>query len=880
MTPERRLAVLMGMLVSVLLCAYTIAKVLRDALFLQEFGALKLPAAYVGVAVASAAYVVFEARLARRFSLTAASRVTQYSAVGFSILAAAAHPVARRATAAVFYLWTGSQALMLIAHFWGLALDVWDSRRARRLFPIMSGCGLAGGLLGGAIAAASPFLKHTGLMWILSGLLLVTCVLTELVARHRDRSRTRPGNAPGLSLLGILKQSGYVRALVIALALSVVIGTLVDFQFKLLLQKMYPDAHHLSQFLGTFYVGLNAVSLLLQFGAAGWLLQRLGLAVSTALQPGAVLVFVGAAAVTTGGWGVIALRWVQGLISQTLGKSSTEIYYAAIHPVERRRLKPAIDTLVERWSDALVGVFLLVVLRLLRVPMGAIIATTGVLAAVWLVTLIVLDRRFGREFSEALSHRWVEPEGAPDSIRVPSARAALISALSSDDERQVLAALRLTSHAQDAETAAAIRKSVTHDNAAVRAAAVDAMSARGLADPDRAVAGLVADGDDAVRRAAVRYLVARAPDARELARNWIHGDDRALREHFIDALLDQPSLAAQVLEWSWIDDRLKNGVRDDVLLAARALGAMAGQEVSRRLTELLRSDDVEVRRAALLAAARRPDASLIDQLVPALSGHEIGEEARSAIAAIGEAAVPALSRLLEGNEGEHTQERAASTLAQIAGPHAAACLVRLTKSGDARLRYLGLKGLARIRIRTGRATLRRSIVHRHFLRELSEFRRWSEAAEALSGHEAAEVRLLSDSFQESAERALERSLMGLASWYDAKPLISVYDRLKSKDLTGAAPALEYLGHVLPRRVFRPVNALFESKSMKADSKEATAPAPPAAWIKLAWDSGDAWLKACAVRASRHVPDVDPALFAEGAAGEPLVEAELVALRAA
>jgi len=85
MTAERRLAVLMGMLVAVLLCAYTIAKVLRDALFLQEFGALKLPIAYVGVAVVSAAYVYFEGRLARRFSVLASSRFTQYSAVGFSI---------------------------------------------------------------------------------------------------------------------------------------------------------------------------------------------------------------------------------------------------------------------------------------------------------------------------------------------------------------------------------------------------------------------------------------------------------------------------------------------------------------------------------------------------------------------------------------------------------------------------------------------------------------------------------------------------------------------------------------------------------------------------------------------------------------------------
>src|SRR5882672_385680 len=77
---EGRLLVLMGALVAVLLCAYTIAKVLRDALFLGEFGALALPYAYVGVAVASAGYVWLEGRVARRFSGIGASRFNQYAA--------------------------------------------------------------------------------------------------------------------------------------------------------------------------------------------------------------------------------------------------------------------------------------------------------------------------------------------------------------------------------------------------------------------------------------------------------------------------------------------------------------------------------------------------------------------------------------------------------------------------------------------------------------------------------------------------------------------------------------------------------------------------------------------------------------------------------
>ncbi len=65
---ERRLLALMGALVAILFCAYTIAKVQRDAIFLHEFGALALPYAYVAVALTSVVFVWLEGRVARRFT--------------------------------------------------------------------------------------------------------------------------------------------------------------------------------------------------------------------------------------------------------------------------------------------------------------------------------------------------------------------------------------------------------------------------------------------------------------------------------------------------------------------------------------------------------------------------------------------------------------------------------------------------------------------------------------------------------------------------------------------------------------------------------------------------------------------------------------------
>ncbi|HET6371931.1 MAG TPA: HEAT repeat domain-containing protein, partial [Candidatus Polarisedimenticolia bacterium] len=677
---EGPLLVLMGTLVAILLCAYTIAKVLRDALFIEQFGALALPYAYIGVAVASAAYVWLESRMARRFTHAVASRIDQYAAIAFSVLAAVVLPHARHWTTGLFYLWTGGQAMMLIPHFWGLALDVWNSRRARRLFPILSGCGLIGGLAGGGFAAwSAPFLGDVGLLWSLAALLVLASALTGYIERRRARSLDIPPATSNVSSWEIIRRSRYIKVLTVGLALSVVVGTLVDFQFKLLIQKMYPEPHALTQFLGAFYAALNAVSLLLQFGAAGWLLHRLGLGASTGLQPGAVLLFAVWAANTSGGWTVVAMRWIQGVTSQTLGKSSTEIYYAAIHPAERRRIKPALDTLIERWSDAAIGVLLLIALRMMRVPIAMIVVVTAVLAMAWLVVLFLLNRQYGRAFNEALSRRWIEPETAPESVRLPAARLALADALRSGDERQVLLALKLCQHTRDAEIARAVRRCLQHPSPNVRAAAVEAMREMRQPDPDFVIEGFLAESHEGLRRAAVGYLLSQGKEPIVFARRLLDGDDLALRSHLLDELFDHPYTARSVLTWSWIDARLESGTRDDLLSAARALGAVEGPTSVGRLRILLRNPDLEVQRVSLLSAARRPSPELLDVILPLLFVSELSHDAREAVSAVGDPAVNALRRLLEGKSGARAQALAGRALAQIGSPRAMESLLALAR---------------------------------------------------------------------------------------------------------------------------------------------------------------------------------------------------------
>ena len=866
----------MGALVATLMCAYTIAKVLRDALFIAEFGALSLPYAYIGVALASVGFVWLEGVVASRFSRVGASRFNQYAAIGFGALAATMLPIAPHWTIVWFYLWTGSQAMMLLPHFWGLALDVWDSRRARHLFPVLAGCGLIGGLAGGAFSAwSTPLVQRVGLMWVMAGLLVAAHGLTRIVERYRARRPSPIETKSAASRWEIIWRSKYIKIFAAGLALSVIVGTLVDFQFKYYIQHLYTNPRALTQFLGKFYVLLNSAALLFQFGAAGWLMQRFGLGAASGLQPTSILLLSAWVAVSPGWWAIITLRAVQGVVSQSLGKASTEIYYAAIRPNERRLIKPAIDTLVERWSDAVVGVLLIVALHALHVPIQAIAIGSAILAGLWMVFNFLLNREFGTAFEKALSSHWIDPEVAPESLRIPSARKALLEALQTGEEPQIVLALQLSQSTHDPQIAQAVRGCLRHASPNVKLAAVEAMESMRLRDPAHVIESFLKESDEGLRRAAVGYLLSLGPQPTEFARRLLESDDPALRQYVVDALFDRPYAAAGVLTLEWIDARLESRSREDLLLAARALGAMPGHVPAQKLRDLLANPDVEIQREALRSATRRPSPGLLDILLKLLPVPDLTYEARRALAAVGDPAVPGLRQLLGGESGAHAQELAARTLAHIASPRAISALMTLVRSGDVRLRYLGLRGLARMRVRAGRPLLDRSSTHRLFLRELHDYRHAEESALALEKHAAPEIRLLGESYRESAEMALERALQALACWYDPKPLPGVFERLKSRTREAESPALEYLGHVLPRGVFRPVQRIFEP-GMIAEPDGPTSEEDLATRIRQAWESGDEWLRACAVHASRVIAGFDSSLFSSGDEGSALVRAELAA----
>lgn len=874
--------VLAGLLIALLLGAYTLAKILRDSLFITTFGARSLPYGYIAVAAAAAIFIWSEPRLIRSLKHSTASTVAHATAIGATVATALLFPFEKHWLVAAFYIWTGSQLMMLIPQFWVLALDLWDSRQARTIFPILTGCGLAGGLAAGAFAnQATARLGIEGLLWSMALLLVLVGLLHRWLVTWRSARLRLPVPGDSESRVRMLKRSSLLRFLILSLVLAVMISTLVDFQFKYLAERTFPDRQSLTRFFGTFYVVLNGSAIVGQFFLAGWILRNLGLAAAGSVQPATVLPLALTCIVSPIWSLVLALRWAQGVLFQTLGKSTTEIYFMAVRPPDRRRIKAAVDVIAERGADAFVGLFLAVLIAVSGVQLGLLAGLTACLAALLLVVQLRLHREYTHAFRDSLVGRWIPPEHAAESLRTAAARHALLEALESPDERQAILALEFCRVARFDAAATPIRACLKSPSLRVRAAAVRAMQALTVDDEEKLIPAFMTEEDESLRRAAVEYVVTQCEDPRAFVRDLLAGEGQALASSVLDVLDSHPRLATGALTLEWVDRHLRGTNADVRVSAARGLAHLRGPDAEARLRILVADPDLEVRRTALRAIAATGSRAFDAVLLPLLADRDLRSEARRALAAASDRVVPALERMALDQKGAGG-DAAARTLSLIASPAARAVLVRLARSEDPTLRHLGTRNLNRIRVARDEPVIARSLAHRLFLRDLGDYRQSRRRARTLAGASEPELRLLSESYAESADRALERACRALACWYEVSPLEGVYRKLRTGDSAAESQALEYLGEILPRREFRILRSM-ESVMPPMDDGGSSTRTELSECIVRAWEGGDAWLRACAIRATGVVPGIDLAGFElgeENGEGNPLVEAEIERLRAA
>jgi ATP/ADP translocase len=359
----------MTALLFLLLAANTLIKILRDSIFLGHHAVSELPYLYIMVAIVAGAviatYTNFTANV-RLTRLILGTHAVVLSNLGFFWIILTFFDSGWSHYA--FYIWSAMASVIAVSQLWTLANHIFTPEEAGRTIGLLAAGGTAGG-----VAAAFGFkwslhlaLESNHLLWCVGALYLAASVLVywaEPRLEEKGPMRFGKSNIPkdheASGISEILSGSRYLKTIAVMILVSVIVSTLIDFQFKTAAKETYPSTVALAGFFSSYYGWLSVLTFLSQVVLTGRTLSALGLNPSLHLTPGALLTGSLALMIWPGLVAAAATRMADTTLRHSIHRSSMEMLYMALPGHVTKTIKTFLDVVVERVGDATAGFIIL-----------------------------------------------------------------------------------------------------------------------------------------------------------------------------------------------------------------------------------------------------------------------------------------------------------------------------------------------------------------------------------------------------------------------------------------------------------------------------------------------------------------------------------------
>jgi hypothetical protein len=386
------------------------------------------------------------------------------------------------------------------------------------------------------------------------------------------------------------------------------------------------------------------------------------------------------------------------------------------------------------------------------------------------------------------------------------------------------------------------------------------------------VEALLNDPDPGVRAEALIFLAHHADiDPLERITTFTEFEDFSIQAGLV-AFLGRPSAwqnldAARVVLGRMVAGDSMDGKRAK-LEAARLIAQMPG-EFDRELSRLLRDEDEDIVRAALVAAGHPDRAALVESVVAHLADTRVRDAAAQSLAGMGEGVVPQLRRLLEDR---HTpvalRNEVPRILSTIGGVEAKSALVDNLFEPEVAVRTQIIAGLSRLHARHRYLEVDRQTIEMVLTAEIMGHYRSYQIVGTL-GETFESNDPVAQGLRHAMEQEQDRIFRLLDPLLPDQDMKSVHLALRSQNRTLRANALELLDNVLSPQLRELVVPLFDGQVMLADRVRlanklvgASVESIEQATLTML-GSEDAWLKACGVYAAGalHLESLRPQIAA-------------------
>lgn len=682
------------------------------ALFIESYGANAMPYAYLAealcVPLAGYLYLKAQSRFGLRALLVSTLACDILSLVCLRMGAVLAVPFASAAAIVWFEVEFVFSSLLL----WGLANQLMTLRQSKRLFGFVS----AGDPVAVIICGLStPLLLDwltTGDLFLLSalGAAVGIALALHITARHNPpadpdaKANQRPEDPATQGARDPWWRDGYIVTMTCAVFVSQLAYFFVDSAFYVEASRRFPDEAALAGFIGLISAAVGAVSLAVSLVVSGPLMKRFGVRGGLLTLP--LLLLAGAGAVVLDGhlgeagtvlfWLVAGNKIIDQSFRYSLDKTSSVMLYQPLPPDLRLRVQAGLESVVEPLSGGIAGILLYAMLNGLGFTAFHVTHLVALIAAFWVVMVMIQDRGYVAALRHALASRRIgEVELA---LEGPEALACLRRGLTSPHPGEVLYSIELLDDSEAGLSSAEMAALLVHPAWAVRIEAArlieEGFTAISVGD---LAARLAAEEDGRVRGALVAALTARSQqDVVETAAAYLDDADENVRLGAYVGLLRHGGIEGVMAVGTCLLETLHAAEPERRRFAALVMERVGSAQFYRPLLTLLADPDSGVRLAAIRAAGVVRVPQLWPALLANLSRSGLDQDCVAAMAAIGEPMLWALEDFYrQPGQSQRVRRAIIAVCGKIGTPDVARWLLAQIDPHDRRLRGDLLWGLWR-----------------------------------------------------------------------------------------------------------------------------------------------------------------------------------------
>lgn len=385
----------------------------------------------------------------------------------------------------IYWVWSDIFTITTVTQFWILVNDVYHPRQAKRLVGFLVSGGLLGGIVGSLLSRFLAQLLGTTNLLLICPILLLPCLLfVFLLHRHSPEKSSDKEALPEKSKTGylqsfrIIRKSRYLQILSAIMTTSIIITTMVDFQFNSVIEMAIADQDARTAFLGTFFTGLLVFSYFFHIFLTNRILKNFGMRTALLISPFFILALSIAIIFFPPGlllYWAIAIKGGDKSLAHSLNQSVRELLYIPLSPELKYKAKVFIDMFVNKFAKGIAALILLAALFLFHFTVFQITLVVIGFVLLWIFLNRWITREYIANVKRNLNIKWQDADKfVTDTVDIDMTK-LVFDTLQSKDRSSVLYAMNLFDLIKRDKMSPELRKIISHESDRIQACSMDSL---------------------------------------------------------------------------------------------------------------------------------------------------------------------------------------------------------------------------------------------------------------------------------------------------------------------------------------------------------------------------------------------------------------------